>query len=86
MSDHEGLRRHGDFVDMPRSMAWFVITVKEVGLPAVVIGALLYICFISQRDMTMALQNVAVTLAKLDGSDRILLENQKFIIERMDHR
>jgi zinc protease len=37
MSDHE-LRRHGDYADMPRGVAWFIISVKEIGLPAVVIG------------------------------------------------
>jgi hypothetical protein len=76
MSDNE-TRRHGDYADMPRTWAWLLISVKEVGLPAVVIGALLYICFVSQRDMTTALQNVAVTLARLDSNDSQILNRLK---------
>lgn len=68
---------------MPRGIAWFIIAVKEIGIPAVVIGALLYICFISQRDMTTALSNVTVLMARLSEHDATIIENQHLILQRL---
>jgi len=77
----EGFRRSGDYSDMPRQMAWFIISIKEIGIPAVVIGALLYICFISQMKMTDALRDVAVAMAKLDSNGKAIIDNQQIILK-----
>lgn len=77
MNDHDYLRRHSDYGDMPRAMAWFIMSVRDLGLPAVVIGALLYICFVSQEKLTVALRDVSVTLATLNANDVEILRRMK---------
>lgn len=83
MINNSPLRRVTDYGDLPRALAWFIITVREVGMPVVVIGALLYIAFITQEKMTTALSNVAVEMTKLDKNDNQIINNQRIIMDKI---
>ncbi|QOR55543.1 MAG: hypothetical protein UMS36scaffold28_33 [Phage 59_13] len=77
------LHRASDLADMPRPAAWAVIAVREIGMPAVVIGALLYICFVTQNRMVGALNTLTSTVEKVDANTKAISENQRMIIERL---
>lgn len=77
------LRRASDLSDMPRPVAWSVIAIREVGLPAVVIGALLYICFFSMNQMTSAVNKLSEAIVKVDTNSKSVSDNQKIIMDRL---
>lgn len=77
------LHRASDLADMPRPAAWFVIAVREVGMPTVVIGALLYICFVMQARMVAAMNVLAVAVSKIDANTVVLADNQRLLIDRL---
>lgn len=78
------LRRHGDYADMPRELAWFIMTIKEIGLPAVMIGALLYFMHITLEKTNTILNTVAVHMEHLDDNDRSILEYQHEILRKFN--
>lgn len=88
------LRRATDYADMPRQIAWILISIKEVGFPVVVTIALMYIVFVSQERMTTALNKSATAFTELKGSsdkfymqlvedDKEIIENQRLIINKI---
>lgn len=86
-------RRHGDFADMPRPLAWLIMSVRDLGLPATVIFVLFYFIFKGQENyvqtqiaLTTALKDVAVQMKKIDDNDQLIINNQGLILDRLDGR
>lgn len=84
MSDknNEYLRRHNDYADLPRPLVWALVSIKEVGINAVVIGALLYICFVSLSRVTTSLESNTIKMVEVISANTNALNLLKREIKR----
>lgn len=55
-------RREKDYGEMPRPLAWTLIAVEKVGISAVVIAALFYVCFVSLERLKVAIETNTVKM------------------------
>jgi len=66
---HEDLKRNGDYADLPRGLAWLIMAVEKLGIPAAVIGVLLYICFVTLNSIKTTIDAQTVKMVEVISSN-----------------
>ena len=79
--NNNDLRRHSDYADMPRTLAWFIIGVKEIGIVSVVVGFLLWYVYSTQTQFTTLVRQ---TIESVDKNTTALNGLKHFLTKKYD--
>lgn len=80
--NNEHNRRDSDYGTLPKPLAWTLIAIEKVGISAVVIAALFYVCFVSLANLRTAIESNTVKMVDVISANTNALNLLKREIKR----